>query len=222
VFATCWSVKGGSGTTVVAAALAVLLARRPGPGALLVDLAGDGPAVLGLAEPDGPGLAGWLAAGSGVPADGLSRIEIAVDEQLGLLPRGLGPLGPLDRAEALADLLAAEPRSVVVDAGLLHWPDDSDDPVAAVLVASASSSLLVTRACYLSLRRIVAAPVRPSGIVLVAEAGRALGRRDVEQVVGVDVVAEVLVDPAVARAVDAGLLAGRLPRALERALGRAA
>jgi hypothetical protein len=225
VFATCWSVKGGSGTTVVAAALAVLLARRPGPGALLVDLAGDGPAVLGLAEPDGPGLAGWLAAGSGVPADGLSRIEIAVDEQLGLLPRGIGPLGPLDRAEALADLLTAEPRSVVVDAGLLHWSDDSDDPAAAaaaVLVASASSSLLVTRACYLSLRRIVAAPVRPSGVVLVAEAGRALGRRDVEQVVGVDVVAEVLVDPAVARAVDAGLLAGRLPRALERALGRAA
>jgi len=59
----CWSVKGGVGTTVVAASLALLLARRVGPGVVLADLAGDGPAVLGLPEPDSPGLAGWLAGG---------------------------------------------------------------------------------------------------------------------------------------------------------------
>ena len=63
----CWSVKGGSGTTVVAAALALLLAQRSPAGALLADLAGqeglggDGAAVLGLDEPSSPGLAGWLA-----------------------------------------------------------------------------------------------------------------------------------------------------------------
>ncbi len=74
-------------------------------------------------------------------------------------------------------------------------------------MAAASDSLLVTRACYLSLRRLVAGPVRPSGVVLVTEAGRALGRADVEDVVGVPVVAEVPIEPAVARAVDAGLLA---------------
>ncbi|MFZ2440837.1 MAG: hypothetical protein WAW51_00670, partial [Ilumatobacteraceae bacterium] len=55
----CWSAKGGSGTTVVSAALALVLShRRP---ALLVDLAGDAPAALGIAEPAGPGVADWLA-----------------------------------------------------------------------------------------------------------------------------------------------------------------
>jgi hypothetical protein len=56
----------------------------------------------------------------------------------------------------------------------------------------------------------------------VREPGRALTRRDVEEVLGVPVRAEVDVDPAVARAVDAGLLASRLPRALERGLRNAA
>lgn len=222
MFAACWSVKGGSGTTVVAAALAVVLSQRSPAGALLVDLAGDAPAALGMPEPEGPGLAGWFAAGSAVPTDGLSRIEVAAGEHLGLVPRGVGPLGPVARAEVLAGILATEPRSVVVDVGVPSWRPDHPDPAPAVLASAATTSLLVTRACYLSLRRLVAAPVRPSGVVLVTEAGRALGRRDVEQVVGVDVVAEVLVDPAVARAVDAGLLAARLPRSLERALGRAA
>ena len=43
------SAKGGSGTTVVAASLALLHAQR-GP-CLLVDLAGDLPAALGIAGP---------------------------------------------------------------------------------------------------------------------------------------------------------------------------
>ena len=51
---TCWSVKGGSGTTVIATSLALLFAKRQG--ALLVDLAGDVPAALGLPDPDGPGI----------------------------------------------------------------------------------------------------------------------------------------------------------------------
>jgi hypothetical protein len=222
VFAACWSVKGGSGTTVVAAALAVVLARRTDPGALLVDLAGDAPAVLGLSEPGGPGLAGWFAAGRAVPADGLDRVEVAVAPGLQLVPRGCGALGPVDRAEVLAADLATEGRSVVIDAGVPDWADEAADPARAVLAAAATTSLLVTRPCYLSLRRIVAAPLQPTGIVLVVEPGRALDRVDVEQVVGVPVVAEVLVEPAVARVVDAGLLVGRLPRSLERSLGRAA
>nr|MBA2279690.1 hypothetical protein [Acidimicrobiia bacterium] len=44
---SCWSTKGGSGTTVVAAALALVFARTTGD-ALLADLAGDQPAALGL------------------------------------------------------------------------------------------------------------------------------------------------------------------------------
>ena len=68
----CWSVKGGSGTSVVAASLALILAERSQPpGALLVDLAGDAAAVLGLAEP-ATGVREWLAAGDTAPADSLA------------------------------------------------------------------------------------------------------------------------------------------------------
>ena len=72
----CWSSKGGAGTTVVAATLALLLGRRRPDGALLADLAGDAPPALGLADPETPGLAGWLAAGPDVPPDALHRLEV--------------------------------------------------------------------------------------------------------------------------------------------------
>ncbi|MGH9112671.1 MAG: cellulose synthase operon protein YhjQ/BcsQ, partial [Acidimicrobiales bacterium] len=100
----CWSVKGGAGTTVVAASLALLLSRRLPQGVVLADMAGDAPAVLGLPEPTSPGLTGWLAAGPDVPADGLARLEVDVTPQLALLPRGTGPLAP-DRAGVLAAVL---------------------------------------------------------------------------------------------------------------------
>ena len=86
------------------------------------------------------------------------------------------------------------------------------------MAAGAQTSLLVLRPCYLGLRRALAAPVRPSGVVLITDGARALGRRDVEDVLGVPVRAEIAIEEAVARAVDAGLLARRVPRPLERAL----
>jgi Mrp family chromosome partitioning ATPase len=213
----CWSAKGGAGTTVVATALALVMAQRSQGGVLLVDLAGDAPAALGLSDPAGPGVAGWAAAGPDVPADGLARLAVPVLPDLELLPRGDAPLAGRERFELLAGLLAADDRAVVVDAGLLT----ADSPHA-VLAASATTSLLVTRPCYLALRRAVATPLRPSGVVLVGEPGRALDRGDVEGVLGVPVVAELTTDIAVARAVDAGLLASRLPRSLQRALRDAA
>ena len=66
------------------------------------------------------------------------------------------------------------------------------------------------------------ARVRPSGVVLVHEAGRALGGRDVEELLGVPVRARVECLPEVARMVDAGLLTSRLPRRMVRALRGAA
>src|SRR5260370_31120138 len=70
VLIACWSVKGGSGATVVAAALALLLARSTRGGAALADLAGDAPAAFGVPEPEGGGLAGRLAGGCGLaPVD---------------------------------------------------------------------------------------------------------------------------------------------------------
>ena len=44
---SCWALKGGVGTTVVTAALGLTL-NRAGHDVLLVDLAGDLPATLGL------------------------------------------------------------------------------------------------------------------------------------------------------------------------------
>jgi hypothetical protein len=211
----CWSPKGGSGTTVVAAALGLLLARAAPSGALLADLAGDLPTALGLAPgPTGIGLADWLAAGPDVPEDALERLEVDAGAHLRLLPwRGGGaPTPDVGRGEALAAMLSADPRPVVVDCGT------AGTGAALAVAASATVSLLVIRPCYLALRRALDAPLRPSGVVLVTEEGRSLGRADVEHVLGVPVRAEIRIDPAVARAVDAGLLAGRLPRGLERAL----
>lgn len=212
----CWSAKGGSGTTVVAAALAAVIARSSPVGSLLVDLAGDAPAVLGLPEPSGPGLAGWLGAGATVPTDALARLELGAGHGLGLIPAG-GPLPEAPgRGEVLAAMLAADARPVVADCGSVPT-----GPALAV-AAAAAHSLLVLRPCYLALRRAVQSPLRPSGVVLVEEVGRAIGRREVEQALGVPVRAVVAHEQRIARAVDAGLLAGRLPGSLTRSLRRVA
>ena len=207
---TCWSSKGGSGTTVVAAALATLLAAEAGP-ALLVDLGGDLPAALGLAEP-AAGLTGWAE------GDPLSAIDVDAGVGMRLVPRGAGPL-PAGIGPALAAALAGQ-GSVVVDAGVIGGA--GPDAVALDLALAATASLLVLRPCFLALRRAVAAPLRPSGVVLVEEPERVLGAADVEAALGVPIVAVVPWDPAVARRVDAGLLGSALPRGLARALRRAA
>lgn len=216
VLIACWSAKGGSGTTVVAASLALTLARR-GSTVTLADLAGDSPAALGVPDPGGPGIAEWVAAGEDVPAAALAALAAPVTPDLRLLARGVGSLDERD-GERLAVALASL-APVVVDCGAV-----TSDPTgaAAALAGAATHSLLVLRPCFLSLRSAVAAPLRPSGIILVNDQPRALGRADVEDVLGAPVRAEVAWDPAVARAVDAGLLARSVPRVLVRALRDAA
>ena len=208
----CWSPKGGSGTTVVSCGLALVLARTAS--VAVADLAGDVPAALGVAEPAAPGLLDWLAAGDEVPADALSRLELDVRPGLTLLARGAAPSSPSisTRGEALAEALRSHRDAVVVDCGRVGSPESL------ALAGCADESLLVLRPCYLALRRALEAPIRPSGVVMVSESGRALDRHDIEDVLGVPVRAQVPVDPAVARAVDAGLLARRPPRALRVAL----
>lgn len=220
----CWSVKGGSGATVVATAVAAVLGRRDAGTSLLVDLAGDAPAVLGVPDPDGPGIAEWLAAEDAVGPAAIDRLQRPVADGIDLVWRGRRtPVGP-QRAEALAQHLAGLDRPVVVDVGPLSAATGSDavDATRRVLVERADRSWLVIRPCFLSLRRALVVGRRPDGIVLVAEEGRALGRTDVEDVLGAPVVAIVPVDAAVARAVDAGLLAARLPSSLARPLAAAA
>jgi hypothetical protein len=206
----CYAVKGGSGTTVTAAALALTATGE----SLLVDLDGELPASLGLPEPAGDGVAEWFT--TTAEAAVLDVLTVEVNRSTRLLPRGRQPIdGGHDRWTDLAAWLATRPGHVVVDAGTTPQPPHP-------LADAASQVLLVTRPCYLALRRAVSTPHRPTGIILVHEPGRALRVPDVEQAVGVPVVAQVDLDPAVARAVDAGLLAARLPRALQRAVTPAA
>lgn len=209
---TLWSLKGGSGVSVTAAALAVTLGRRAG-GVLLVDLCGDQPAVLGLAEPPGPGVLDWLATPDG-GVGALERLTIPVTDGIGLLPAGSADRWDAARHLELARVLAAQDRPVVVDAGLLD--ERRGDLIRSL--AAVGTSLLVTRACYLALRRAFGSDVAADGVVLVQEAGRALDRRDVSQALGLAVLASIEADPTIARTVDAGLLARRPHRALERSL----
>lgn len=199
----CYAAKGGSGTTVVVASTGL----SSGTPSLLVDLAGDLPAVLGMGDPDGPGVLDWMRADA--PADRLPALVRTVAPSLHLLPRGAPGAVPVERWSALAAWLATDGRSVVVDAGTGAPP--------AALVA-AGRAVLVTRGCYLALRAAARMAVRPDGVVLVAEPGRALGATEVEGAVGAPVLSTVLADPAIARSVDAGLLTSRLPAAARRRL----
>ena len=211
----CWSVKGGVGTSVVAAAVSLALARHHPAGCVLADLAGDQPAVLGLAEPGGPGLVGWASTWPDVPPEGLGRLEVPVVEGLALLPAGAAGAPPTAGAlRALGEALLVAPRPAVVDVGVLRGPD----PVGRSLLDVATRSLLVVRPCYLALRRAVEAPARPTGVVVVDEGDRALRADDVARAVDAPVVAVVPAEPSVARAVDAGVLARRVPRRLARSL----
>jgi len=210
-----WSPKGGSGTSVTAAACAIHAARN-GP-ARLVDLRGDQPAILGLGTDPETGVADWLAAGPAAPTDALDRLAVEVVPGLVLVPRGRSSsvLAPADAAESGAALAVAlrDGALTIVDAGV------PDTPAARALVEVADASLLVVRECYLALRRAAAASLtaRASGLVVVQEPGRSLGPADVAQVLGRPVTARIPYRMAVARAVDAGVLPNRLPEPLSRA-----
>jgi MinD superfamily P-loop ATPase len=211
MYLLCWSAKGGVGTSVVAAALAVASARTTPT--TLIDLGGDAPAVLGLGTPTGPGLGDWWATPH-APADALLALADHASTNLHLVHTGTLPkLVSELHAERLALAAASDPRvSVVIDAG--HGVPHE------VLHRCARASLLVARPCYVGVHRMAPHAHLATGIVLVTEPGRALGATDIGASLGRPVMAEVPWDPAVARAVDSGLLRSRLPPSLQRPLAR--
>ncbi|MDZ7676795.1 MAG: hypothetical protein U5K30_17230 [Acidimicrobiales bacterium] len=206
-----WAAKGGSGATVLAAAHA-LRAGLAAP-TLLVDLDGDLPGALGVPTPEA-GVADWCAAGRDVPADALERIAVPVGPNLALIGRGRGPLDER-RARVLAGMLARSARTVIADCG------SQPGPAASTVARAADRSILVTRACYLAVRRMHDIELAPTEVALVQEKQRALAGDDIATAVGAPIRTRVAIDPAVARAVDSGLLANRMPRALARALAGA-
>jgi hypothetical protein len=209
-----WSPKGGSGTSVVAAAAALVLARE-GP-ARIADLAGDQPAIFGLAAEPDPGLRDWLRIGPEAPTDALDRFAIDAANGLALLGAGTaGPAAPPEAGAALAVALAGDRRPTVADAGVVGPHADAIH----AFVEVADASVVVVRGCYLALRRAVAIDLtaRADGAVFVDEGGRSLGARDVASVLGVPVLATVGLRSSTARAIDAGVLPTRLPDSLARA-----
>lgn len=209
-----WSPKGGSGTSVVAASLALVSASRGRT--RLADLGGDQPTILGLpAGPPGPGavdgLSEWLAAGPSAPTSWLDALAVPVVPDLSLLRLGSGPIGAA-APEAGAALAVAlrDGAPTILDAGAVPAP-------AALGAAEVSDRLLVVlRPCYLALRRAVddVRLASSAGAILVDEPGRVLHAGDVSAVLRVPVVGRVPVRPEIARAVDAGVLRDHLPAAL--------
>jgi MinD-like ATPase involved in chromosome partitioning or flagellar assembly len=211
VYTLFWSPKGGSGTTVVAAAMALLSARSTPT--VLIDLGGDASAALGASAPSGPGLSEWLASAHATDAS-LWRLSVEVSSNLELLHSGAGaaPLSDL-QSERLATAASGPLQpDIVIDAG----PQIGPPP----LHRCATRSIIVVRPCYLALQRAVRHPRLATGAVIVDEPGRALRAVDVERALGVPVLAEIPWDPSVSRSIDAGLLSSRMPSSLGRALSR--
>jgi hypothetical protein len=199
----CWSVKGGVGTTVISAVVA--LQRSVTRHVRLVDLMGDLPATLGIAEPSDQGIGEWLA--NDAAEETLEHLAIPVNDQLDLLPRGSisTDAHSLTRLKQFAAFPSS--REVVVDAG-------TNVSFVETLLPHTTTSWLVLRPCYLALRRAVSTKLRVDGVILVNEPGRALSKRDVASVLSAPIVAEVEVDPKLARVIDAGLLTSRLPSSM--------
>ena len=128
------------------------------------------------------------------------------------MARLLGTTGPMP---APSEPFAVGPTLTVAG---LDGPNDTVTIIDAGPAVQADEHLpvdgrryaVVRGPCYLALATLVSLPdLRPDGVILVAEPGRALSAADTSAVLGVPVVATVPVRPSIARLIDAGLLAGR-------------
>ena len=220
----CHAAKGGSGTTIVACLRAI---ESPGP-VLLVDLEGDVPGMLGLPEPERPGVLDWLA--SRAPIAHLDDLLVDVTPNATLLAmRGPASVPASTRAELEA--VAVERWDELID-WFTEWGHDTGGAIVidagttelpSTFAEQCASRWLITRACYLSLRRATRLAVPPTGVVVIDEPGRSLQHRDIETSVRAPIIATIPWDIRVARSIDSGLLGHRrLPRAIHRSLSKVA
>lgn len=184
-----YSVKGGQGTTVTAAAAALTIAEN-GTNVLLVDFSGgDSFAVLGLPEP---------TYGDAEPR--------GVTENLRVMAQN-------------PDAVRLDSPQFGLPYAEVYIFDAPASDVAMISQRWDAAPVLVIRPCYLALRRAIASAIPTDSVVLIEEPGRSLRADDVAAILNVSNMLRVRHDPAVARAVDAGLLASRLPDALRNATG---
>jgi hypothetical protein len=193
------SSKGGNCTTVTAAAFAMHQASN-GIRTILVDLCGDQPAVLGLAEPQGPGINDWLAEDSNATLNDLLSLGTVINNNVLLLHRGSRFVTGEPRWSDFAELMSSDNGYVVIDAGTDYLPDD--------LRLAVHHITLVIRPCYIALRR-AAHQTRPTDVFAINEPERALTVKDIGHVLGVPIHAEVPHSPVISRAVDAGVFPTR-------------
>lgn len=241
-----WALKGGTGTTSLATALALNLAREGQKEILLVDLAGEIPAVLGIPSLTPVGIGDWLSVEENLEADSLKHLEYEVIDGLHLLPRGRACLATLSQvltpdalvaelgfqvsiySENFIKQLEADERTVIVDCGNL-WDtslnvrnqDECQQPdllFRREVAKAGNVSWAFSRSCYLSLRRLAGFNMTPDGVVFLKELGRALTGSDISEIVGSPIVCTVSVETSVMTAIDSGLLSVRLPRRLEKML----
>ena len=211
MFTILSSPKGGTGTSVVAASLAIVSSSSTPT--LLVDLAGDQAAILGLPQPP-IGLSDWA---NGMTYREFDEIVSLCHDNLYLAPTGTFDFETLN-ANAWDKLLRAlslkhsEGYNIIVDLG------QADIPLA--LRKIVDTCYLVTRPCYLALRRAVDLETAFSGVIVVNEPDRVLTSRDVESVLKLKCVAEIPYTSEISRRVDSGLLKSRLPMTLQSVLSQ--
>ena len=211
MFTILSSPKGGTGTSVVAASLAIVSSSSSPT--LLVDLSGDQAAILGLPQPP-IGLSDWA---NGMTYREFDEIISLCHDNLYLAPTGTCDFETLN-ANAWDKLLRAlslkhsEGCNIIVDLGR------ADIPLA--LRKIVDTCYLVTRPCYLALRRAVDLETAFSGVIVVNEPDRVLTSRDVESVLKLKCVAEIPYTSEISRRVDSGLLKSRLPMTLQSVLSQ--
>jgi len=190
-----YSYKGGVGTSVVAASLALHSAEAK-ISTLMVDTLGDQPGILAVNSPL-QGYGDWVNnnCSTGPPLHILAKKVIPYLDLL-----GRGTRYKFNRATATIALAALSHEfyyyNVIIDAGTqdpVWWGKQGDFDV------------MVVRSCYLNLRRIGSIPPNTK-VVMVSEFGRALTRQDVEVSIGQNVSVVIPHTPAISRIVDAGLL----------------
>jgi hypothetical protein len=194
----CASAKGGQGCTTIAAVLAVLAAQSNQP-TLLLDTRGDAAPTLGVSDPE-PASTFVDAIANAVEPSARLRVATVAGDRI-----------DTDAISAISELVAAGHR-VIVDTGTDHDVLHRFDPLN-------PQRLLVTRPCYLALRRAIGVPFVPDHVVLISEHQRCLTERDVSLALALPITS-VPYDPAIARAIDAGLLAARLPRCLANSIAQ--
>ncbi len=151
-----------------------------------------------------------VATAIAIIAAGHEPTELVSDDAAPLLgipePNGNGNVVSVAERLILSESGTGNERVTVVDAGTVREAVSKG-------TGNGACYVVLRGPCFLGLRTLVANQDRgrnPAGIILVPEEGRSLRERDVEEVLGVPVVARVRHSPTVARTIDAGLFLTRL------------